>query len=66
MIFHGKGSFKGINFSVEILHRGNLQEFLREILLMSYFLFAESILRVEMIRAIIRGKFSPGSNFIEN
>jgi len=47
IIFHGVGSVQGVNFSGEILHLGNLTEFLYEILL------ADSILRVEMLRVIV-------------
>ena len=50
MIFRAEGSFQGVNFSGEILHWGNLPEFLYKILLMSCFLFADSILCVEMLR----------------
>ena len=65
-IFHGERSFQGLNFSEEILHYGNLPEFLYEILLVSYFLIADSILSAEMLRVIVRGKFSPGFNCLEN
>ena len=54
-----------MNLSVEILRRGNLQEVMYEILFTSYFLFADSISRVEMLRVIVRGKFSLGSNRFE-
>ena len=57
-IFHRVGSFQGVNFSGEILHRRNLSELLYEILLMSCFLFSVSILRVEILRVIVRGIFS--------
>ena len=44
----------------------NLPEFLYEVLLMSCCLFADSILRVETLRVIVRGKFSPGLNCLED
>ena len=44
--FHCDGSFQGVKFSGVILHWGNLLEFLYEILLISFFLFADSILHV--------------------
>ena len=51
-----------MEFSGKILRWVNLPEFLYEILYMSFFLFTNSILRVEMLRVIVRGKFSPGLN----
>ena len=33
---------------------------------MSYFLFTDSILHVEVLRAVLGGKFSPGLNFPED
>ena len=66
IIFHWKGSYQGLNFSGEILHWGNLPEFLYKIRLMSFLLFADSILHVEILRVIVRSKFSPGVNCLEN
>jgi hypothetical protein len=57
--------FPGGEFSGEILHWGNLPEFLYEIPLMFCFLFADTILRVEMLRVIVQDKFSPGLNCLE-
>jgi hypothetical protein len=45
---------------------GYFPEFLYKILLISCFLFADSILCVEMLKVIVRGKFSPGLNCLEN
>ena len=44
---------------------GNLPEFPYEIRLMSGFVFADSILRVETLR-VVQGKVSPGLNCLEN
>ena len=57
IIFQGEGIFQGVDFSGKILHYENLLEFPYEILLMSCFLFADSILRVEMLMVIVRRKF---------
>ena len=65
-IFHSGGSSPRVNFSGEVLHRGNLPEFLYEISLVSCFLFADSILRVKMLRVTVRGKVSSGLNCLEN
>ena len=65
-IFHGDGSFQGVNFSGEILYWGTLPEFLYEIYHVSCFLFADSILRLEMLRIVVQGKLSPGFNFLES
>ena len=66
IIFHRDRSFQGLNFLGEILQFGNLPEFLHKFLLMSCFLFADSILRVEMLSVIVRSKFSSGLNCVEN
>ena len=60
------GQFPGVNFSVKILQWGNFSELLYEILLMFCFPFCISILRVEILRVIVQGKFSPGLNCLEN
>ena len=66
-IFHGKGEFQGMDFLGEILHRGtSMSGFPYEMFLVSCFLFADSILRVEMLRAIVRNKFSTRLNCLEN
>ena len=66
IMLSGEGRFQGVNFSRKILYQRNLPEFLYEILLMSCFLFADSILPVEKIRVGVLGKFSPGLNCLEN
>jgi len=65
-MFHEEGSFQGVNLSGEIIHCGNLPQFLYKILFMSCFLFSVSILRAEWIRLIVRGKLSPGLNCLED
>jgi hypothetical protein len=54
--FLGGGFFRGN------LNCGNRPEFLYEILLISCFLFADAILRLDILRVIVLGKFSPGLN----
>ena len=43
-----------------------MSEFPYQILLMSCFLIADSILRVEILIVIVRGKFSPGLNCLRS
>ena len=64
--FLGTGNFLWGEFLEEILHRGNLPEFLYKFLLMSCFLFANSILRIKMLMVTVQGKFLPGLNFLED
>ena len=54
-----------MNFSEEISHWDNLLEFLYEILLLSCYLFDDSILPVEMLSVTVRGEFLPGLNCLE-
>jgi len=61
-ILHGEGRLQRVNVSGEILHWGNLPEFLHEILFISCILFPDSILHGEMLRVLVRGSFSPGLN----
>jgi len=63
--FLGEGSFQEVEFFSGDF---TLWEFTRipiKILLMFCFLSADSVLRVEMLRAIAQGKFSPGLNCLE-
>ena len=67
-IFQGEESFQGVNLSGEIIHCGNLREFLYNLffLYMSCFLFSVSILHAEWLKIIVRGKFSSGLNCLED
>ena len=70
-ILHGDnfpwvGNFPGCEFYRGNFTLGELPEFLYETDLKSCFHFADSILRVEILRVIVRGKFSPGLNCLEN
>ena len=51
----------GVNFSGEIIRWVNFLDFLYNFFL-SYFLFADLILHVEILRVIVRGKFLPKLN----
>ena len=64
-IFHGEGSFQGVNLWEEITHWGNFPESFNKIIFMSCFLFSFSILREEWLRVIVRGKFSLGLKCLE-
>ena len=64
--FHEEESFQGAKLSWEIIHWGNMLELLCEILFMSCFLFSVSILRVELLRVNVRGKFLPVFNCLED
>ena len=57
IIFRLEGSFQGVNFTGEILRWRDLPEFFYEICPISLLFFAESILRVEMLRVIVQGIF---------
>ena len=62
----GGGEFPGDEFFRELYTGVIFPEFLYEVLLMYYFLIADSILRVGMLSVIVRAKFSPGLNCLEN
>jgi len=54
--FPRRVKFPGVNFSGEILRWGNFLEFLYETLLMTSFLYVDSILRVEMLSVTVWGE----------
>ena len=66
IVFLGEGSFQGLNFSGEICNGGIGQNSHTTFVEMSSFLFANSVLRVKMLRVIVRGKYSPGCDCLEN
>ena len=55
------GKFLGVSFQKEILHVGYFPEFVHKTCFMSFFLFSNSILHVE----IFWGEFSVGLEFSE-
>ena len=59
IIFYGKGRFQRVKFSGEILRWLICQNFYIKVVYMSGFHFDDSILHVEMLMVIPRGKFSP-------
>jgi hypothetical protein len=54
----GRGFPGGLNFSWEILHWGTFGNSTAKFFYLSYSLFADSILHVEMLKVIVRCKFS--------
>ena len=56
-IFYGEDSFEGRNFRGKLYTGGICQSFYLKLFYFSYFLFADSVLRLEMLRVIVRGKF---------
>ena len=65
IIFPWEGKFPGGEFLWRNFTLGHLPELLHETP-MFYFLVTDPNLRVEMLRVIVGGKFSPGSNRLEN
>ena len=53
---------RGWNFSEEIAYWGKCQSLYTKFLYLSCFIFTDSILRMEVLRVIVQGKFSPGLN----
>ena len=60
------GKFPGVNFPGEILCWGFDKIPTWNSFYLCYFLFAESVLHVEMLWSIVHRKFSPGQNYLKD
>ena len=60
--FQGEGKLSGGNLTLGKFVRIPIRNSFN----LAYFFFAESTLNVKMLRVIVRGKFSPGWNFLED